>query len=113
MPTTTANKMKTENNNNIDYNNNKKEDDESLSPNNFVPVKNANKYNNNQPKLEYNNKTAESYRKNGLEIPENLDGQQRNFLSKVSVKPELSQQDKEYVEAHENEIKRNQQIVER
>ena len=86
MPTTSANKMKKEENN-IDYN---KEDDESLNNTNFVPIKKEDANNNNiQPKLEYNNLTALSYRKNGLEIPDNLDGQQRNFLSKVSVNEKL------------------------
>ena len=67
----------------VSKNNNNNDEDESLSSSNFVPVKKTNK----KIVWEYNNKTAQSFTKNGLEVPDNLDSQERNFLSKVSVDP--------------------------
>lgn len=41
------------------------------------------------PIIEYNDRDQKSFTKNGLQIPENLNYQERNFLSKVSTKQEL------------------------
>lgn len=70
-------KTKNKNENNVE------DDDESLSTSNFVPLKEAKK----KKKIDfpYNNKTVESYTKNGLKAPDNLDMQERLFLSRVSV----------------------------
>jgi hypothetical protein len=57
------------------------EDDESLSASNFVPLKNANK--NKKPAIEYNDRTEQSYVKQGLMPVETLNQQEKNFLSKV------------------------------
>src|SRR5688572_2025135 len=65
-------------NKNNDYN-----DEDERSSTNFVPVKKANKKIN----WEYNDNSQKSFTKNGLQVPDNLDYQERNFLSKVSVDP--------------------------
>jgi hypothetical protein len=75
MPVTTSKKMKLEDDN----------EDENNSTN-FVHVK---KEDNIKSKLSYNSKTIESYKKNGLDIPDNLDYQERMFISKVSVNEKL------------------------
>ena len=83
MPTT-ANKMK--NSSSIGYNNNNnddEDDDEATTHSNFVPIKKANK--NKKPAIEYNNRTELSYRQNNLTTPDNLDYQEKNFLSKVDA----------------------------
>ena len=72
-------------NKNNDYNDDDKDDESLSSSSNFVPVKKTDK----KFVWEYNNRTAQSYIKNGLEVPFNLDSQQRTFLSKVNVDPKL------------------------
>lgn len=69
-------------NKNDDYN----DEDESLSHNNFVPLKKANK--NKKPAIEYNNRTEQSYIEQGLTPPANLSQQEKNFLSKIDTKVE-------------------------
>ena len=81
MPVTS----KTQNKNTIDYNDDD-ETNEERSSSNFVPLKNENK--NKKPALEYNNRTEQSYREQGLTPPENLNQQEKNFLSKVNTEVE-------------------------
>jgi hypothetical protein len=71
-------KMKLEDNDN--------ENEERLSATNFVPIKKDNK---SKPPIEYNDRGQKSYTKNGLQIPDNLNRQERNFLSRASTKQEL------------------------
>ena len=66
--------------------NNVKDEEESKGTSNFVPVQNSNK--NKKPALEYNNKNELSYIEQGLTPPDNLNQQERNFLSKVDPKVE-------------------------
>jgi hypothetical protein len=54
----------------------------------FVPIEESKKKNNKKPAIEYNNKTELSYKEQGLEVPENLSQQEKNFLSKVDPKAE-------------------------
>ena len=68
-------------NKNNDYNDDDKDEESLSSSSNFVPVKKTDK----KFVWEYNNRTAQSYTKNGLKAPDNLDMQERTFLSKVSV----------------------------
>ena len=78
MPVTS----KTKTNQNNDYND--EDDNESLSST-IAPIKKEDT----KPKIAYNDLNQKSFSKNGLKVPENLDSQQRNFLSKVSTKQEL------------------------
>ncbi len=55
-----------------------------MGKDNFVPLEES-KIKKKQPALEYNNKTEQSYRQQGLTPPENLDQQEKNFLSKVDT----------------------------
>ncbi len=57
------------------------EDEERLSATNFVPIKKEDKKS--KPPIEYNDRGQKSYTKNGLQIPDNLNRQERNFLSRV------------------------------
>jgi hypothetical protein len=70
-------KMKLEDNDNDD-------DDERLSAINFVPIKKEYKKKASPP-IEYNDRGQKSYTKNGLQIPDNLNRQERNFLSRAST----------------------------
>jgi hypothetical protein len=64
------------------------EDEERLSATNFVPIKKEDNKSKPLP-IEYNDRGQRSYTKNGLQIPENLNYQERIFLSRVSTKQEM------------------------
>jgi hypothetical protein len=57
-----------------------------MTNNKFVPIEESKKKK--KPAIEYNNKTELSYKEQGLEVPENLNQQEKNFLSKVDPKIE-------------------------
>ncbi len=57
-----------------------------MGKDNFVPLE-ASKIKKKQ-QIEYNNRTEQSYISNGLEAPETLDYQEKNFLSKVDPEAE-------------------------
>ena len=52
----------------------------------FVPIEESKKKK--KPALEYNNRTEQSYLEQGLEVPDNLSQQEKNFISKVDPKVE-------------------------